>query len=385
LPYYGDMNPAAGLGPEWAADEQARERAARRLLTLRQALAHGEGAPPPRTFETLVLGTWNLREFDSSTWGTRLPESYAYIAEVIDRFDLVAVQEVRADLKALEALRSRLGKHWRHLVSDVTEGQAGNQERLAFLYDTRKVTFLGVAGELVLPPVQSQRKVTTPKGEKTEKLTVPAQQVARTPLMAAFQVGWTKFMLATVHILYGDKTAEPVARVEEIRQVARFLRGRTDDETERFRNLIVLGDFNIFSESDATMRALTEDGDFSVPEGVKDLGGTNLGRNKKYDQIAYRAKGTRFESTGRAGAFNYYDHIYGDGDSTTYRPYIDAYIKERHDAGKKSPKTPANDAAALSQFRTWRTYQMSDHLPLWAEFRVDFSDDYLREIAVAAS
>jgi hypothetical protein len=28
----------------------------------------------------------------------------------------------------------------------------------------------------------------------------------------------------------------------------------------------------------------------------------------------------------------------------------------------------------------WRTYQMSDHLPLWAEFRIDFSDEYLTEI-----
>jgi hypothetical protein len=57
------------------------------------------------------------------TWGLRIPESYAYIAEVVDRFDLVAVQEVRADLKALEALRSRLGKHWAYLVSDVTEAK----------------------------------------------------------------------------------------------------------------------------------------------------------------------------------------------------------------------------------------------------------------------
>ena len=28
--------------------------------------------------------------------------------------------------------------------------------------------------------------------------------------------------------------------------------------------------------------------------------------------------------------------------------------------------------------RTKFTYQMSDHLPLWAEFRIDFADDYLR-------
>jgi endonuclease/exonuclease/phosphatase family metal-dependent hydrolase len=146
---------------------------------------------------------------------------------------------------------------------------------------------LGVAGELVLPPIQ--------QGQRQ----VPAQQVARTPLMAAFQVGWTKFVLATVHILYGPDTAEPLARVQEIREVAKFLRRRTDDETERFRNLIALGDFNIFSESDATLRALIEDGGFSVPEGVKSIPGTNVPRNKKYDQIAYRAVGCRRPSVRR--------------------------------------------------------------------------------------
>jgi hypothetical protein len=162
--------------------------------------------------------------------------------------------------------------------------------------------------------------------------------------------------------------------------LAKFLGAEAKSKTAWAKNMIVLGDFNIFSTSDATMRALTEDGDFAVPEGVKDLSGTNLGRNRKYDQIAYRAKGARFESTGRAGAFDYYEHVFKADDSSTYRPYIDEYIEKRHAAGKKSPKKPADAAAALSQFKTWRTYQMSDHLPLWAEFRVDFSDDYLREI-----
>ena len=176
MPAYADLNPRGLLGRDWAADEPARVRAIDRLLALRTALSSDAG-PPPRRPGTLVLGTWNLREFDSESWGTRLPESYAYIAEVIDRFDLVAVQEVRSDLRALEALLERLGKHWAYLVSDVTEGKAGNRERLAFLYDTTKVRFLGIAGELVLPPVS--------KGGAQ----VPAQQVARTPLMATFQVG----------------------------------------------------------------------------------------------------------------------------------------------------------------------------------------------------
>jgi len=78
--------------------------------------------------------------------------------EIIDRFDLVALQKVRDDLRALDRLRDRLGHHWSYLVSDVTEGHAGNRERLAYLYDTRKVRFLGMAGELVLPPVEKDGK-----------------------------------------------------------------------------------------------------------------------------------------------------------------------------------------------------------------------------------
>jgi endonuclease/exonuclease/phosphatase family metal-dependent hydrolase len=349
-------------------DDSARVRTIDKLLELRKALAQHKGAPPPRQAANLLIGTWNLREFDSSTWGERLPETYAYISEIISHFDLIAVQEVRSNLKALTELMRWLGPDWKYLVSDVTRGRAGNQERLAFLYDTTKVRFLGVAGELVLPPLQKDKK------------DVPAQQVARTPLMAAFQAGWTKFVLATVHIVYGDKRAAPPERVEEIRQVARFLRDRTEDTDEPTRNLIVLGDFNIFSEGDDTMKALTVDGGFSLPKGVTEIPGTNVPRNKKYDQIAFRANSDYFESTGLAGAFDYYEHVMTADESATYRPFIDKYIADRAAAGEKSPKPPADADDAVAQYKEWRTYQMSDHLPLWAEFRVDFADEYLTSI-----
>ena len=280
MPYYADLNlRAAQAGHEWEADLPAHARTIERLRALRAALTDPErGGPPPRSPGSLLLATWNLREFDSSTWGYRLPEAYAYLAEIIDRFDLVAVQEVREDLRALDRLRGRLGRRWQYLVSDVTEGTPGNRERLAFLYDTHAVQFLGMAGELVLPPVRAGGQF------------VPAAQVARTPLMAAFQVGWTKFVLATVHIVYGEDSAEPVARVEEIRQVARFLRARADSPAESIRNIIVLGDFNIFAATDTTLKALTEDGGFTIPDGIQHIPGSNVEQNKRYDQIAYGAR-----------------------------------------------------------------------------------------------
>jgi hypothetical protein len=41
---------------------------------------------------------------------------------------------------------------WKYLLTDVTEGEPGNQERMAFLYDSRKVRFGGLAGEVMIPP-----------------------------------------------------------------------------------------------------------------------------------------------------------------------------------------------------------------------------------------
>lgn len=361
MPYYADLSPDRP-GAAWAADPEGRRRCIERLLALRRALSTDPAAPPPRRTSTLLLATWNIREFDSDTWGARLPETYAYMAEIVDRFDLVALQEIRDDLQALERLRDRLGHHWQYLVSDVTEGKAGNRERLAFLYDSRKVRFLGVAGELVLPPEAK------------------AEQVARTPMLAAFQVGWTKFVLTTVHILYGEATREPIARVEEIRRVATFLRRRTELPSEPIRNFLLLGDFNIFGAGDATMRALTEDGGFEIPEGIQSIPGSNVARDKKYDQIAFRARQGRFLATGRAGVFDFFEHVMTRTDEPLYRPAIDRYIAERAAAGHRSPKPPTTPRAAATQYGVWRTYQMSDHLPLWAEFQVDFADEYLAGI-----
>ena len=359
MPRYWDLMPGVGAVAEWAADDAARRRAIDRLQALRAGLRDEPGAPPPRRPGTLVLGSWNLREFDSPKGGARLEESYADIAEIVSRFDLIAIQEVREDLRALRRLMRRLSDSWEYVVSDVTAGAAGNSERLAFLYDRRKVRFDGLAGELVLPPVRVRGR------------TVPVAQIARTPLMAGFQVGWTRFVLTTVHIIWGDDKAEPPERVEEIRQIATFLRRRTElpprrpadsaDAAPPIDNFVLLGDFNIFDERSKTFSVLTDDGGFTVPAGIRALRGSNALQTRKYDQIAFRAQPRRFQATGAGGTFDYYRYVFRDEDAGAYRAV----------------------QTGIRSFREWRTHQMSDHLPLWAEFRVDFSDDYLAEAAAA--
>ena len=122
-----------------------QRRIAARLLALSDRL---DAEIPARTLDdTLLLATWNIREFDSPAYGLRGMEPYHYIAEIISRFDLVALQEVRRDTAPLDRLCGLLGPWWKYLVTDVTEGTRGNKERMAFLYDSRKVEFGGLAGE----------------------------------------------------------------------------------------------------------------------------------------------------------------------------------------------------------------------------------------------
>lgn len=51
------------------------------------------------------------------------------IAAVVGRFDVVAVQEARGNLRAVRYLLKVLGQDWTFIPTDVTQGKAGNNER----------------------------------------------------------------------------------------------------------------------------------------------------------------------------------------------------------------------------------------------------------------
>jgi hypothetical protein len=48
-----------------------------------------------------------------------------------------------------------------------------------------------------------------------------------------------------------------------------------------------------------------------------------------------------------------------------------AYLKNKQ--GKKR-----NAKERTRYYNDWRTFQMSDHLPLWIELQIDFGKEYLR-------
>ena len=357
MPFYNYINPKTADG----------HRTLERLEVLRKQL---KSEIPVRTLNnTLLLATWNIRDFDKPAYGERLQESIHYIAEIISHFDIVAVQEVYKDLHALERVMRALGSHWDYLITDETIGGHGNDERMAFVYDSRKVSFQGLAGEMVLPPM------------KVDGENVPVSQVWRTPYIAGFRAGWTRFMLSTVHITWGDSTAEPDARVAEIEHVANFLEERAEDPTAWSPNLILLGDFNIFQTEDATFEKVTDAG-FIVPPQLQKLP-SNAIQTRHYDQIAIRARPGFLDQTGKAGVFDYYQSVFrwpdeGEED-TVHTKDRDIYMDAMEPSfSTKSDGTPRSESSKKNYFKTyWRTHQMSDHLPMWIELRINYTDEYL--------
>jgi len=352
MPFYHKINTETTEG----------SRIAERLLTLKEDLR--QQIPEKSLDQNLLLATWNIRDFDKPSYGRRSDEAIYYIAEIISRFDIVAIQEVYKSLEALDRVIAVLGGFWKYMVTDVTSGRSGNSERMAYLYDSRKIRLGGLAGELVLPPVKAE------DGRK-----VPANQVWRTPYICGFKSGWSRFMLCSVHILWGsggNRRVEPANRVEEIKNVAQFLKERTKDKTAWSRNLILLGDFNIFSTDNGgeAFKELTDAG-FEVPHTLRGLN-TNTLRTRPYDQIAFRIQKDRLDWTHNSGTFNFFDHVYRDEDRALYADQMgDAYLTD-------SKGKVRDDRSQISYYRKWRTHQLSDHLPLWVELKIDFSQSYLR-------
>lgn len=352
MPSYKDL---AKLDPE------EKERTIKNLLKLRKDL---DTIPKRTQKETLILATWNIREFDSTRYGPRMKEAIYYIAEIIARFDLVALQEVNASLDAFDDLMDILGDNWAYIITDANEGTPGFDERLAFVYDKRKVKHRGLAGELVLPPIELGKGVYK-----------PVLQLYRTPLICGFTAGWCDFMLATVHIQWGKSVADHEPRVEEIRNVAEFLRDRTLDETAWARNLILLGDFNIWKPDNKTFKELEKAG-FIIPDQIRSLP-SNITKKEHYDQIAFRVREEKLNMTGRAGIFDFFKTVYPDEDRTTYEKYMPEGYTTRTNG---DPRLEEGSYNKKWYYNMWRTYQMSDHYPMWVELKIDYSDKYLKKL-----
>ena len=336
---------ALGEQPLYIENKKDRDAVIDNIIRLREQLNDKKkGIPEKRLTGNLILGTWNLRELGNTKYGGRMPESLYYIAEIISRFDLVAIQEVRDQLGDFNKVCRILGSDWGVFTSVVTQGASGNKERLAFLYDKRTVSFRNIAGQIILPESDD------------------TTQFARSPYIIRFQSGWLKFDICTAHIYYGKdikSSEEYQRRVNEIATITGHLKKYYIEKKEAY-NVFLLGDFNIEDTNSATYKAATSSA-FKIPSAIL---GKNLFSNAKqdkiYDQILYYNQFADISFT-KAGVFNYYESVFDN--LKGYASRINRHQDKKIDSAKA--------------FNDFRTYQMSDHFPLWVEMNTDHTESYL--------
>ncbi|MFZ5448583.1 MAG: endonuclease/exonuclease/phosphatase family protein [Thermodesulfobacteriota bacterium] len=267
--------------------------------------------PSRRVDENLLLATWNIQQFGNK----KSTRALQYIADICERFDIIALQEIKTDLRGLSRLQELLPGNYKILVTDPT----GNNERFAFLYDKRTVITTGLVCEIGFP--------------------VPAKthtgyQLHRMPYCASFRAGRFDFVVTNVHIYYGETKAEADERQKEIAELVKFVDKKSQAEKSKVfdRDFFVVGDFNIEEMGDRFFQALAEKG-FKMPENLDRLF-TNFARNKTFDKIAWVDRPS-FSFTGKCNVV----------------PYNEVLFQDSEPKGGKG--------------------EISDHLPLWAEFRIN--------------
>lgn len=109
---------------------------------------------------SLLFASWNIRKFGALRDEGGSLKRTAGATRMIERFcgrcDLIAIQEVMRDFSALEHLCEQLnqqGGDYDYIMSDVTgqrPGHSGAPERMAFLYNRRKIKIGRVGSDLTL-------------------------------------------------------------------------------------------------------------------------------------------------------------------------------------------------------------------------------------------
>jgi exonuclease III len=292
---------------------------------------------PYKNDNNLLIATWNLRHFGSLTekWMAvnrdspkRDLHSLLCIIEIIKRFDVIAVQEVKGNIKCLRDTMKMLGEDWSFIMTDVTKGTSGNNERFAFIFNSAKVKLSGLACEIVIPDEELSKDAIS-KNALTK-------QFARTPYAVSFKANDKTFVLLTLHVLYGDNVQ---GRVPELKALADWMYDWAADLKKWGFSLITLGDFNIERNDDIAYQAFVSTG-LHVPDDMHRFSRTVFGNLSFYDQIAWFT-------------------------NKKLNPQINLKYKQGGTFNFKNKVL-----RGLNYTTSQLSYRISDHLPLWAEFEI---------------
>jgi endonuclease/exonuclease/phosphatase family metal-dependent hydrolase len=176
----------------------------------------------------------------------------------------------------------------------------------------------------------------------------------RAPYLCSFRAGNFDFLALAMHARWGDSEE---ARAAELRMLSNWIARRFKSKYVEDHDLLVMGDFNTPSLDDPIFAALVSNG-LKIPKslvnltyGDRSIEGTNIGKNKRYDQILHRATvPENFANKGGA---------------------VDFFIDEAH-----IEELFPGKGLTKEKF----TYQMSDHLPIWIQVKTDIEEFRLDQI-----
>ncbi len=170
-------------------------------------------------------------------------------------------------------------------MSDITYGKAGNDERLAFIFDWSRVKPSGLAAELVVEPTRLARMGGT---------TTLTEQFVRTPYAVSFQRGGATFIFATLHVIFGEV---PDDRLPELMEIADWMGDWATRSNRIHHNLLKHGDFpfdrqgrplcNAFTSRGLTVPSVLMNQPWTVFDDPSDSSDDNF-----YDQIAWFSTGS---------------------------------------------------------------------------------------------
>jgi endonuclease/exonuclease/phosphatase family metal-dependent hydrolase len=297
---------------------------------------------PEKNEENLLIATWNLANFGIQK---RRDTDLKIMAEIIDWFDVIALQEVRQNLSDLQKLISFLNGKYSTVFTDVS----GNSERMVFLYDTKKVNRRELVGE-VAPYPKDLPNI------KFESAKTKFDGFDRNPFIQSFRWKEFEFCLANVHLYYGSQKESKKSmerRQLETYAVARWANMQKEEKYNAEPNVILLGDFNLphMEKEDPVYKVLTKFG-MILTEHSTLIGATLPSESRssakevyQYDQIAFFPSISQ-RYTNETGTFDF--------DAAIFK-------KLWNEVEQKKKKQ--------SQFNGYVKYYISDHRPLWARFK----------------
>jgi endonuclease/exonuclease/phosphatase family metal-dependent hydrolase len=308
---------------------------------------------PKSTNGRLPLASWNIANIGAQD---RTLNAKRLIAHILKRFDLVAVQEVNDRFRTFASIVEMMGSKYEYIMSDT----AGNAERLAYIYRSDKVTPNNLFGELSLRPREYPKRTvkvrwTDANGVDRVDKFVPFD---RNPFIGSFSSGNFDFVLANVHLYFGafqnskkkEERKKYARRVLEIHALARWADRRKDKASTYDKDIILIGDMNVPSmdATESTYKELVKYG-WRPADYTTKTGGSNLGNDKTYDQMAFAPTVPSTRITG-LGVFDF--------DKAAFKPLWEKLLE----------KMPTSKAIGL--FNRHLKHHISDHRPLWVELDV---------------